>query len=407
MNCMKNGLKKTFEHRMSLIPRYNWDYTLADYLRSLPSVYREPFLTEKSLKEIFGKEPILTTSGRVSQYLILKALNLPEGSSVGVPLFVCPIVFEAILKANLTPKFLDIDLDDYTLSIEDLTKKKDALSAVIAVHMFGHPADMDPIFELCGKVPVIEDCAQALFSKYKGDYMGMRSSASFYSFRSGKYISAGEGSAIFAEDPSLYEAVKKSAETLPEWRAAEELIHCSAVYIKSTLYHKPWYGLLGQPVGKLLDRRFNITSKTGLKLGKISRTDRITIKDKIQSQRAKIDQQRQNSFYFLNNLRLNHVSLPREKPFCESNYYQFAIRLPSRETRDFMADYLFENGIDAAKYLDDVVDIARDNYGYSGDCPNAERCAESVLIIPNHYTLSDRDLEKIVRVLNHFQDVTD
>lgn len=392
----------TIFHKMSLLPRYNWDYTFSDYCRSLPSAFNKPAEMEDTLEELFGRRPVLTTSGRVSQYLILKSLNLPEGSSVGVPLFVCPIVFEAVHQAGLVPAFLDIDIDDYTISIEDLERKKDSLSAVVPVHMFGHPADMDGILAVCVNLPVIEDCAQALFSTYKGELLGLKSAASFFSFRSGKYLSAGEGSAIFSRDPALYESIKRSAGELREWSAFEELVHCTSVFVKSTLYHRPWYGLLGKPVGTMLDRRFNLTAKTGLKLYNISRSDRRTINGKIKSLSMKIGRQRQNSHYYLNNITLQEVSLPREKPGCASNFFQFAIRLPNQELRDSLAEYLFGHGIDSAKYLDEVVDIARKDYGYAGDCPNAELCSKTVLVIPNHYTLNQSDLEKMVSVINGF-----
>lgn len=389
-------------NQMTLLPRYNWDYTLADFCRALPSVFGKPADTESAFEKIFGRKPVLTTSGRVSLYLILKSLNLPEGSSVGTPLFVCPIVFETIRAAGLVPVFLDIDIDDYTISINDLEKKKDSLSAVVVVHMFGHAADMEGISAVCGKLPIIEDCAQALFSTYNGEYLGFRSDASFFSFRSGKYLSAGEGSAIFSRDPALHESITNAADTLRKWNAFEELVHCSSVFIKSTLYHRPWYGLLGKPVGTILDRKCNLTAKTGLKLYGISRPDRRTIHDKIKRLAVKIGRQRQNSLFYLENIALENVSLPREKPGCTSNYFQFAIRLPSQDMRDSLAEHLLNHGIDSAKYLDDVIALARRDYDYAGDCPAAELCAKTVLVIPNYYTLKQSDLEKTVAVINGF-----
>lgn len=392
----------TIISQIMLLPRYNWDYTLADYCRALPSVFAEPADTESAFKEIFGRTPVLTTSGRVSLYLILKSLNLAEGSLVGVPLFVCPIVFETIRTAGLVPVFLDIDIDDYTISIKDLEKKKSSLSAVVAVHMFGHSADMDGISAVCGNLPIIEDCAQALFSTYKGEYLGFRSDASFFSFRSGKYLSAGEGSAIFSRDPALHESIKSKAGALRTWNTFEELLHCSTVFIKSALYHKPWYGLLGKPVGTILDRKCNLTAKTGLKLYGISRPDRRTIHDKIKNLVMKIGRQRQNALFYLENITLKNVRLPQEKPGCVSNYFQFALRLPNQEARDALAEHLARQGIDSAKYLDEVIELARQDYGYAEDCPNAESCSKTVLVIPNYYTLKQNDLKKIVAVINGF-----
>ena len=65
-----------------------------------------------------------------------------------------------------------------------------------------------------------------------------------------------------------------------------------------------------------------------------------------------------------------------------------------------MADYLFDHGIDTAKYLDDIADEARLHYGYSGDCPNAELLSKTVLLVPIYYTLRARDIEHIARSIN-------
>lgn len=166
--------------KIGLIPRYNWDYGASDFTKAMRGIFAAPSDASRVIERVFGQKPILTTSGRASLYVILKSLNLPEGSGVGVPLFCCPVVFDAIKQANLDPKFVDIELDDYSLSASDLEKKKNSLSAVIVVHMFGHPADMDSISEVCKDIPIIEDCAQSLFSRYKGNYTGFQSTASFF-----------------------------------------------------------------------------------------------------------------------------------------------------------------------------------------------------------------------------------
>ena len=124
----------------------------------------------------------------------------PPAPQVGVPLFCCSVVFDAICQAGLTPRFIDSSVDDYNLSIEDLQKKRSGLAAVVPVHMFGKPADMDAIDAAAEGIPVIEDCAQSLLSTYKGRLTGLLSTVSFFSFRCGKYISAGEGSAIICRD---------------------------------------------------------------------------------------------------------------------------------------------------------------------------------------------------------------
>lgn len=389
--------------KIGLIPRYNWDYSLSDYAKALTAAFGLKPDTENSsasIEKIFGQKPIFTTSGRTSLYAILKSLNLPEGSCVGVPLFCCSVVFDAVAQAGLVPKFIDIDPEDYNLSAADLEKKKDSLSAIVVVHMFGHPADMDAISAIAGDIPIVEDCAQSLFSMYKGHRTGFLSIASFFSFRSGKYISAGEGSAIFTQRSSLSKSIRRLVGTFEEWNSCSQAMHCTATYIKSTLYKRPWYGTFGYPIGTRIDCKLNLTAKTGFRLGKIAQSDLRIIDDRIETFSEKVSRQKQNSLYLLENIKMRNVVLPREKQGYKSNYYQFAIRFPDTGQRDAMAAYLFKHGIDTAKYLDEVIDLAGEQYNYNKDCPDAEHCSKTVLVIPNHYTLLRQDLDHIVDCLN-------
>jgi dTDP-4-amino-4,6-dideoxygalactose transaminase len=386
--------------KIELIPRYNWDYRLFDLSKAIPAAFGDGQDLAGTFERIFGQRPILTTSGRASLYAILKSLNLTEGSYVGVPLFCCPVVFDAVEQAGLVPRFIDINLTDYNLSTSDLAKKKNSLTAIVVVHMFGHPADMDSISKVCSDVPIIEDCAQSLFSMHKGRYTGFESTASFYSFRSGKYISAGEGSAIFSGDPSLQSAIKDLVEHFEERSVFQEIAHCSATFAKSLFYRKPWYGLFGSPIGRILDKRLNLTAKNGFECRQISKGDSAIIGRKIKGFIKEVNKQRQNALALLRQIRIEEAILPIEKEGCISNYYQFAIRFRHRDQRDFVAEYLLRNGIDSAKYLDDVVNLATDQYGYSGDCPVAELASKTVLVIPHHYTLSNKDLNHIADTLN-------
>ena len=373
---------------------------MVDLSKALLAVFKEGLALATTFERIFGQSPILTTSGRASLYAILRSLHLSKGSRVGVPLFCCPVVFGAIEQAGLVPKFIDINLANYNLSAVDLEKKRKCISAMVVVHMFGHPADMHSISRVCSEVPIIEDCAQSLFSMYKGRYTGFESTASFYSFRSGKYISAGEGSAIFCNDHSLLSTIKDLVKGFEKRSVLQEISHCSAIFMKSFFYQKPWYGLFGSPIGRMLDKRLNLTAKNGFECRQISKGDSAIIGRKIEGFIKEVNKQRENALALLQNIRIEEAILPIEKEHCFSNYYQFAIRFRDPDHRDFVADYLLRSGIDAAKYLDEVVDLARDRFGYAGDCPNAEFASKTVLVIPHYYTLSDKELNHIADTLN-------
>lgn len=387
-------------HKTGLIPRYNWDYNFSAYTKAFTGTFKSGSNGTHVFHSLFGQEPILTNAGRTSLYCILKALNLPPGAEVGVPLFCCPVVFDVIRQANLQPRFVDIGLEDYDLDPYDFEQKRDALAAVVVVHMFGQPAEMDRISAIAGNIPVIEDCAQSLFSMYKGQCTGFLSLASFFSFRSGKYVSAGEGSALFTRDVALYEAIMNMVDTFSQDNPLQSAIHCTSTYLKSSLYQRPWYGTVAYPIGTKFDRKLNLTAKIGFRLRKIARSDFRIVKNRMPGLLSKVKKQRENARHLLKNLDVKDAILPREKKGCWSNYYQFAVRFRNRRQRDRVAHYLFQHGVDSAKYLDDVVDVAREHYHYQGDCPNAEHCSKTVLSIPHYYTLSANDLDNVVSCLN-------
>jgi perosamine synthetase len=389
-------------NRMRMIPRYNWDYGVIDLCKALAASVLPLSRGESPLSGLFKGKHYFTTSGRVSLYTILRSLDLPQKAFVGVPLFCCPVVFDAVKQAGFTPRFLDITSDTYTLSPADIEKKRAGLAAIVAVHMFGHPADMDAILSAAGPVPVIEDCAQSLFSTYKGRYVGGFGTVSFFSFRSGKHISAGEGSAIICNSPVIADRVKTAVASYAAWRPLKAVLHCVSTYVKSALYHRPWFGTVGYPIGIRLDKKLNLTAKTGFTIRQISSGDRAIIEQRLGRFKTNIEKQRANARFYLSEIkRVNALALPVEKKDCQSNYYQFAIRTADTAQRDRLAAHLNKNGIDSVRYLDGISHEA-EPFGYAGDCPVAEECSRTVLTIPVYYSLSGTDLARIAESINEF-----
>ena len=391
--------KMKLRDHINLIPRNNWDYGFRTLTSALANASKNT-TQAPNVKNIFLQNPILTNSGRTSLYAILKALELPPGAMVGIPLFCCSVVFNAITQVGLTPRFLDANIDDCNISVEDLHKKQTELAAIFAVHMFGNPCNMDEILAIAGGIPVIEDCAQSIFSIYKEKQTGLLSTASFFSFRCGKYISAGEGSAIFCKEPEFQRRVERIVNSFNRWSSLDMLIDSLSTFIKATLYNRPWYGIIGYPIGMRLDKKLNLTAKDGFKTGKISSSHLALIDSRIAHFHEKINIQREHANMLLDAVAPGKFYLPSESKGCTSNWYQFALRFQNTNQRDVMADYLLNQGIDTAKYLDNIADEARSNYGYTGDCPNAELLSKTVLLVPIHYTLRTSDIEHIARSIN-------
>jgi len=389
----------TLRDTVDLIPRNDWDYGVDALVLAALGIYRHAS-GAPNFASLFGQDPIWTNAGRTSLYAILRALELPPGAEVGVPLFCCSVVFDAIRQAGLTPRFIDSNIEDGNLSVEDLLKKRADLAAVVPVHMFGKPADMDAINTAAAGIPVIEDCAQSLLSTFKGKLTGLLSTVSFFSFRCGKYISAGEGSAIICRDPELHERIERLTASFPPRSTSSMITDSLTTFAKATLYNRPWYGLAGYPIGMRLDKKLNLTAKGGFETGPAASTQLALIDERIPDFQANVDRQREHAHVLLDALRPGEFELPAESPDGVGNWFQFPLRFTDTEQRDRMSAHLLAQGIDTAKYLDDITDVARAQHGYGGDCANAERLSRTTLLVPIHYRLHRRDIEHIAASIN-------
>ena len=150
-------------------------------------------------------------SGTDALSLALVACGVGVGDEVIVPANSYPTVF-AISAVNAVPVFVDVDIKTFNLNAklleEKITKKT---KAIIAVHLYGQPADLDPIFEIARKhnLKVVEDCAQAHGAEYKGKKVGSIGDLGCFSFYPTKNLGAiGDGGMVTGNDESLMEKVR-------------------------------------------------------------------------------------------------------------------------------------------------------------------------------------------------------
>jgi perosamine synthetase len=163
---------------------------------------------EKAMASLIGAGGAMAvSSGTAALHLSLLALEIGEGDEVVVPSFVCPALLNAIRYVCAVPVLADIDRETYNIDIRDLkhriTRKT---KAVIVPHMFGLPADIREIIAL--GIPVIEDCAQALGSRYEGAPTGSFGVLSVFSFYATKVICTGEGGMVAANDRRFLEKIR-------------------------------------------------------------------------------------------------------------------------------------------------------------------------------------------------------
>jgi len=162
---------------------------------------------ERLFAEYFGvKYSIAVNSATAGLHAALAAIDIAPGDEVIVTPYTMSASASAILMHNAIPVFTDIQEDIFTL---DPKKIEPAITpqtkAILVVHLFGHPADMDPIIALAKKhkLKVIEDCAQAPGAKYKGRYVGTIGDMGIFSLNQHKTITTGEGGVIITNDDEL------------------------------------------------------------------------------------------------------------------------------------------------------------------------------------------------------------
>jgi dTDP-4-amino-4,6-dideoxygalactose transaminase len=178
------------------------------------------------------------------------------------------------------------------------------------------------------------------------------------------------------------------------------LTHTLVTFAKATLYNRPWYGLIGYPVGMRLDKKYNLTAKEGFETRQIASLHQALIEKRVADFQEKINLQREHAELLLNKLEPVHFDVPIQNAAGTSNWFQFPLRFHTSQQRDHMAEHLFERGIDTAKYLDGIASEASKMYGYLDDCPNAKQLSTTILLVPIHYSLHSSDILYIARSIN-------
>jgi perosamine synthetase len=179
---------------------------------------------EKSFSEFIGVPYATTVSnGTVALQLALIALGIGKGDEVIVPTLTYIASVNAIAMVGATPVFVDSLSNSWNL---DYSKIKERITvktkAIMVVHLYGAPCDLNPIIEICKKnsLLLIEDAAEAFGSKYNGAYVGSFGDISTFSFFGNKTITTGEGGMVVSKNKAFFDkcvhlksqAVSKSKE---------------------------------------------------------------------------------------------------------------------------------------------------------------------------------------------------
>ena len=309
-------------------------------------------------------EAVGVNSGTSALHVALLAAGVGPGDEVITVPFTFVATVAAIEHAGARPVFVDIDPEYYTMDPSALARAiTPRTKAVVPVHLFGQPADMDPICEIARRhnLVVIEDACQAHGAEYKGRRAGSIGDIGCFSFYPGKNLGAyGEGGAAVTSHPPYAETMR----LLRSWGEKTRYEHL----IRGFNYRMD--GIQGAVLGV-----------------KLRYLERWT------------EDRRRVAATYRRLLAGTAVQTPRERPDVRHVYHLYAVRLPQR---DGWRARLHEMGVQTGVHYPVPVHLqpAYRDLGYrTGDFPVAEAVAHEVLSLPVFPEMTDAQVEAVSSVL--------
>jgi len=154
---------------------------------------------------------IACCNGTAALHLALTALGLGQGDEVIVPSLTFVATANAVTYCGARPVFVDVDADTWTMDAAAIEEKITTRTrGIVVVHLYGHPADMDPILAVAARhgLFVVEDAAQAHGALYKGRRVGSLATIGTFSFYGNKIVTCGEGGMVVTNDRVLADRVR-------------------------------------------------------------------------------------------------------------------------------------------------------------------------------------------------------
>jgi dTDP-4-amino-4,6-dideoxygalactose transaminase len=309
-----------------------------------------------------AKIGIGVNSGTSALHLALLAAGIGEGDEVITTPFTFVATVAAIRYTGARPVFVDIDPVTFNI---DPAKIEAAITpktkAIMPVHLYGQPADMDPILAIAGRhrLPVIEDAAQAHGAEYKGRRCGSMGVMACFSFYPGKNLGAyGEGGMVVTDNPEYARTMRM----LRDWGAEKRYHHVLRGYN---------YRLEGIQAAIL--------------------------RVKLRHLEAWTEARRRHAQTYDKLFQDAGVGTPKAMPWARHVFHVYAIRSANR---DRLHQALSDRGVQTGIHYPIPVPFlpAHEDLGYArGAFPHAEAAANEVLSLPMFAELTDAQLERIAR----------
>ncbi|MCK4256942.1 DegT/DnrJ/EryC1/StrS family aminotransferase [candidate division WOR-3 bacterium] len=334
-------------------------FTVGPYVKS----FEENFAKRHNAKYCVG-----VNSGTAALHTALVALDIKNGNEVIVPTNTFFATPEAVSLAGAIPVFVDCEPVYYNIDINQIEKSiTDKTKAIIAVNLYGQPAQLDKIKAIAkeNNLILIEDCAQSHISELNGKSVGYFGICGCFSFYCGKNLGAyGEGGAIITNDENLYKKMMMIRDHGVSQKYHHEIIGHN-------------YRMAGLQ-GAILDVKLKYLDEWTETRRKNAELYRQYLKD------------------------CKEIILPEEMPNTKHVYHLFVIRT---QKRDGLMNFLKENQIFAGIHYPIPCHLqkAYSFLGYKkGDFPVSEKYANEVLSLPMSEQLKEDEIKYISEKIKEF-----
>lgn len=300
--------------------------------------------------------------------LALKALGIQNGDEVIVPSNTYIATALAVTYVGATPVFVEPDIETFNINVNLIEEKiTSRTKAIMPVHLYGQPCDMDRINEIAtkNKLYVIEDCAQAHGALYKGKRVGGFGIASGFSFYPGKNLGAmGDAGATVTNSKELAEKIRALGNYGSDYK-----------------YHHIYKG-------------------NNSRLDEIQAAilfEKLKILDRVNQDRRKIAQK------YTEEIVNPEIILPKVIEDVVPVWHIYAIRC---SRRDELEHYLEERGIVTNKHYPIPIHLQEcyKDMGYKeNDFPVAEEISATELSLPLYYGMTDEEIQYVIKALNEFR----
>lgn len=372
---------------------------------------------ESRFAEYIGvKHAILTSSGKLSLYLCLKALGVEVDDEIILPSYTVPEVVTMIRCCGTKPVFVDIDPATYNINPELIKEKiTDKTKIILLTHIYGQPCNIDPILKVARKnnLKIIEDVAQACGAEFKGRKTGSFGDLSYFSFGLMKNLNTLGGGMITTNDDLLADKIRKEITNFKYPKRRDLIRRIILALTLSFFTHPIPFSIFVFPFIYLL----SLTQKNllyGLLRGRklsypITRTLPEKYKIKFTNLQAAIGLQQLKELDENNNKRIENaktltnlldkwvpIRLPHSLPYVKNIYLNYVIQV---KDRDKVIKKLLRQGVDTTSgYIENCANL-KEFQEFKARCPVSDTLSRDNLYLPIQPPLKERYMLHIAKSL--------